>query len=408
LAVLPGGDVIVGGTFSTAGGVAASRIARVNPSSGAWSTLGSGTSGNVNSLAVLPDGDVLVGGGFTNAGGVAASNIARLNPNTNAWSALGSGVSSTFSVVVNALVVLPGGDVIVGGSFATAGGLAASRIARYQPGAPVPTIVLQPLSQVASISGTIQFGVAAVESAGGTPSYLWRKNGVPISTVTNPSAGTPVLTLSNVQAADVASYECIIANSCGTIAVLSNAATLTLAGTPASNACAGAATIGNGTFTFSTIGATTDGPVENTIGFGSGDFQVNQDVWFTYTATCSGLVTVNMCASGFDTKVAIYNGTTCPTNPNTAIAGNDDSAVCNPNGLRSFATFSATAGNRYLVRVGGFTTSVGAVSMTISCTPSLQCGPSDIAGAGQTIGPDGQLTADDLIVFVNRFFAGCP
>jgi hypothetical protein len=33
------------------------------------------------------------------------------------------------------------------------------------------------------------------------------------------------------------------------------------------------------------------------------------------------------------------------------------------------------------------------------------CGPSDIAGPGQIVGPDGQLTADDLIVFVNWFFA---
>jgi hypothetical protein len=408
LAVLPGGDVIVAGDFGTAGGVVASRIARVNPNTNAWSALGAGTDNQVRALAVLPGGDALVGGTFSSAGGVPASRIARLNPNTSAWSALGSGVTSTFSFAVDALAVLPGGDALVGGSFTTAGGLAASNIARYQPGAPTPSIVLQPLSQVASISGTIQFGVAAVESAGGTPSYLWRKNGVPISTVTNPSAGTPVLTLSNVQAADVASYECIISNSCGNVAVLSNAATLTLAGTPASNACAGAATIGNGTFTFSTVGATTDGPVENTIGFGSGDFQVNQDVWFSYTATCSGTVTVNMCASGFDTKVAIYNGATCPTAPNTAIAGNDDSAVCNPNSLRSFATFSATAGNRYLIRVGGFITSVGGnVSMTISCTSS-PCGPSDIAGPNQSIGADGQLTADDIIVFLGRYFQGCP
>jgi hypothetical protein len=32
----------------------------------------------------------------------------------------------------------------------------------------------------------------------------------------------------------------------------------------------------------------------------------------------------------------------------------------------------------------------------------------DLAGAGQTIGADGFFTADDLIVYVNRFFAGCP
>jgi hypothetical protein len=31
----------------------------------------------------------------------------------------------------------------------------------------------------------------------------------------------------------------------------------------------------------------------------------------------------------------------------------------------------------------------------------------DIAGSGQSVGADGQFTADDLILFINRFFAGC-
>jgi hypothetical protein len=33
------------------------------------------------------------------------------------------------------------------------------------------------------------------------------------------------------------------------------------------------------------------------------------------------------------------------------------------------------------------------------------CGLSDIAGSGQSVGPDGQLTADDIILFINWFFA---
>jgi hypothetical protein len=34
------------------------------------------------------------------------------------------------------------------------------------------------------------------------------------------------------------------------------------------------------------------------------------------------------------------------------------------------------------------------------------CGRSDVAGPGQSVGPDGELTADDIIVFLNWFFAG--
>jgi hypothetical protein len=31
----------------------------------------------------------------------------------------------------------------------------------------------------------------------------------------------------------------------------------------------------------------------------------------------------------------------------------------------------------------------------------------DVAGPGQSTSADGQFTADDIIVFLNRFFAGC-
>ncbi|MGH7132754.1 MAG: GC-type dockerin domain-anchored protein [Phycisphaerales bacterium] len=34
------------------------------------------------------------------------------------------------------------------------------------------------------------------------------------------------------------------------------------------------------------------------------------------------------------------------------------------------------------------------------------CNDADVAGLGGTIGPDGQLTADDIVVFLNAFFAG--
>ncbi len=38
----------------------------------------------------------------------------------------------------------------------------------------------------------------------------------------------------------------------------------------------------------------------------------------------------------------------------------------------------------------------------------VACGESDIAGPGQSVGFDGELTADDIIVYLNAFFAGDP
>jgi hypothetical protein len=38
-----------------------------------WSALGTGTNGQVQALTTLPNGDLVLGGFFTSAGGVAAN-----------------------------------------------------------------------------------------------------------------------------------------------------------------------------------------------------------------------------------------------------------------------------------------------------------------------------------------------
>ena len=122
LAVLPNGDLVAAGAFTTAGGVAVNCIARWNGS--AWSAFGSGMNGPVYALAVLQDGDLVAAGAFTTAGGVAANRIARWR---TSWSPLDLGLNGT----VRALAVLPGGDLVAGGDFTTAGGLPENRIARF-------------------------------------------------------------------------------------------------------------------------------------------------------------------------------------------------------------------------------------------------------------------------------------
>ena len=46
--------------------------------------------------------------------------------------------------------------------------------------------------------------------------------------------------------------------------------------------------------------------------FPLGDDQVHGDIWYTYTATCSGTLIVDVTGSDFDGKVAVYDGTDCP------------------------------------------------------------------------------------------------
>ncbi|MGO8696666.1 MAG: beta strand repeat-containing protein [Limisphaerales bacterium] len=118
-----GSTLYAGGSFSTAGGVAANDIAQWNGNS--WSVLGSGIGGGsfhgVAALAV--SGSTLyAGGAFTMAGGVAVNNIAQWNGSS--WSALGLGISmpdvNGFGLNVSALAV-SGGMLYVGGAFSAAG-----------------------------------------------------------------------------------------------------------------------------------------------------------------------------------------------------------------------------------------------------------------------------------------------
>jgi hypothetical protein len=178
---------------------------------------------------------------------------------------------------------------------------------------------------------------------------------------------------------------------------------------PANNACSAATRIGNGTHLFSTANATTDGPAEPGLGFCCNDPQINSDVWFIYTASCSGPVTISLCGSSFDTKVAVYNGAACPAGPGTAMTGNDDNGVCGVNSLQSNVTFTAVAGREYLIRVGGFQTAVGNVAMSVSCNGS-GCLLADMGVQGGGFGRDGALDNNDFVAFIEAFFShtGCP
>src|SRR5438552_2288239 len=111
---------------------ALSATAAAQPCSPEWTALtGGGTNNNVNALTVFSSGGspvLCAGGTFTTAGGTPASRVAKWNG--TAWSALGNGVNST----VNALCVFDDGSgpaLIVGGAFSTAGTGPANGVAKW-------------------------------------------------------------------------------------------------------------------------------------------------------------------------------------------------------------------------------------------------------------------------------------
>lgn len=121
LAVLPNGELVVGGALGFLGGVSTRNLMRWTGSS--WATLGGGTNQTVRALLVDGGGGLVVAGPFTEAGGVPASRIARFDG--TAWSALAGGLAGQ----VNALVLASNGDVLAAGGNLTTGNQA--NIARW-------------------------------------------------------------------------------------------------------------------------------------------------------------------------------------------------------------------------------------------------------------------------------------
>jgi hypothetical protein len=94
-----------------------------------------------------------------------------------------------------------------------------------------------------------------------------------------------------------------------------------------------------------------------------------RDIWYIYTATCTGDVTFNTCDSNFDTELAVYDSTDC-----SAVVSSDTGLLeCNDDfcELQSQVTVPVVSGEEYLVRVGGYDDDYG--SGTLSITPKASC-----------------------------------
>ncbi len=119
--------LVVGGDFTTAGGVAANRIAIWNENDifgiPAWSALGNGFNNNVAAIERF-NNQIIAGGIFSASGATSLNRIAVWNGSS--WQPLGTGLNNS----VQALKVY-NGSLYVGGTFTTAGGLSTGGLARW-------------------------------------------------------------------------------------------------------------------------------------------------------------------------------------------------------------------------------------------------------------------------------------
>lgn len=139
LAVQSDGRIIVGGDFTTLGGVPRSYLGRLNPSGSFDFTFSATPNAPVACLALQPDGKILVGGAFTNLNTQVRRYIARLNANGT----LDTNFNPSASNGVNCFALQADGKIIVGGSFTNLAGQIRNCIGRLNPDG-TPDLVFEP------------------------------------------------------------------------------------------------------------------------------------------------------------------------------------------------------------------------------------------------------------------------
>jgi hypothetical protein len=134
---------------------------------------------------------------------------------------------------------------------------------------------------------------------------------------------------------------------------------------PENDDCANATPIGEvENLPFTTMGAGNDG---------GGTCQGAPNVWYCYTATESGLATISLCGSAYDTKMAVYDG--CGCGPLGAELGCDDDGCAKS--LQSIIVMPVTGGNSYMIEVGGYGSNTGNGILNVSVDPGGEPPPND-------------------------------
>jgi hypothetical protein len=119
---------------------------------------------------------------------------------------------------------------------------------------------------------------------------------------------------------------------------------------------------------------------------GQGLCMTSPNIWYYYTATCTGDVTVSLAGSSYDTMLAAYQECECFPSEDDLIACNDDFGGT----YQSQVTFPAVAGERYLIEIGGYGNQTGRGLLTIECKG--QTGPPQTKDDCANAQPVGDVT----------------
>ncbi len=142
--------------------------------------------------------------------------------------------------------------------------------------------------------------------------------------------------------------------------------------------CASALPVTGGANPFTTIGATDSGIDDPLSCSTSNGPTVTKDAWFSFTAFCTGPLTLSTCgAVDFDSRISVYLADGgCPSNGTTPLSCNDDAC-----GTGSEVNTFALAGLTYLIRIGSSDGTTGSGILTIECDGGFGPGNDDCVDA---------------------------
>lgn len=125
--VMPAGDLLVGGNFTSIDGISITNFARISSDGIVDNTINPNPNGGINAILIDSNNDILVGGNFTTIDGQSEAYLAKMNQFGvlyNFWN--GNGNPNSY---VTAMAWMLDGTILLGGEFTTYGGTTRNRIA---------------------------------------------------------------------------------------------------------------------------------------------------------------------------------------------------------------------------------------------------------------------------------------
>jgi hypothetical protein len=240
-----------------------------------------------------------------------------------------------------------------------------------------PVITNQPASQTVAVGGSVTLSVGY--SGTGPFGFQWRRNAINIAQATNET-----LTLSNVQPADAGDYSVVVFTDAG--AALSDSAAVRVANPSLEFRDAFGAMVNlpgaSGSGTGNNSGATLEQGEPQHV-----NKNAQKSVWIAWQPTASGIATISLAGSSFDTLLAVYTGGT--VSGLTPVTSDDDSGGYFASAVR----FNVTAGTQYRIAVASLGGRSGDFNFQWSLTPTAAQVPViTMQPVSQTVGLGGLAT----------------